>query len=228
MVVWLGPTQYIVSPAMQVLDAESFLALSGVSRETLERLVAFEALVQRWQKSINLVSSATLTHFWDRHIWDSAQLAGLAPQEAVLWLDVGSGGGFPGIVVAALLRDRPGFEMHLVESDQRKGIFLREAARIMDLPVVVHTARIETWRVPEGRAPDVISARALAPLRQILVWTAPFWGKQTIGLFPKGRSATDELTEARKGWIFETEAIASQSDGSGTVLKLWGLKDADF
>ena len=213
---------------MQVIDAESFLAVSGVSRETMERLRAFEALLLKWQKSINLISSATLTQIWPRHIWDSAQLLPLVPDEARLWLDVGSGAGFPGIVAAAMLRDRPGFRMHLVESDQRKGIFLREAARIMDLPVTVHTCRIEDWQMPDGATPDIISARALASLDKILVWTSPFWGKQTIGLFPKGASVKEELTQSRKDWIFETEAKASQSDGSGTVLKLWGLKHANL
>lgn len=210
---------------MQVVDAESFLAVSGVSRETMERLEAYEALLLKWQKSINLVSSATLTHLWQRHMWDSAQLAALAPEEARNWVDLGSGAGFPGIVVAAMLRDRLGFQMHLVESDQRKSVFLREAARIMELPVTVHPVRIEAFEPPE--TPDVISARALATLSQILEWTSSFWGKQTVGLFLKGQTASEELTEARKGWIFKVEAIASQSDGSGKVLKLWGLKDAN-
>lgn len=210
---------------MQVIDAESFLAVSGVSRETMERLEAFEALLLKWQKSINLVSSATLTHLWSRHMWDSAQLAGLAPEEARNWVDLGSGAGFPGIVVAAMLRERVGFQMHLVESDQRKSVFLREAARIMELPVTVHTVRIEAFE-PEA-VPDVISARALASLSQILEWTSSFWGKQTVGLFLKGQTASEELTQARKGWIFKEEAIASQSDGSGKVLKLWGLSHAN-
>ena len=210
---------------MQVIDAESFLAVSGVSRETMGRLEAYEALILKWQKSINLVSSATLTHLWQRHMWDSAQLVELAPEEARNWVDLGSGAGFPGIVVAAMLRERPGFQMHLVESDQRKGVFLREAARIMELPVTVHSVRIEAFEPAE--TPDVISARALATLSQILEWTSSFWGKQTVGLFLKGQTASEELTEAQKGWIFNTEAIASQSDGSGKVLKLWGLKDAN-
>lgn len=213
---------------MQVIDAESFFAVSGVSRETMERLKAYESLLLKWQKSINLVSSATLTHLWARHMWDSAQLAAIAPKTARIWVDVGCGAGFPGLVVAALLRDRPDFEMHLVESDQRKGVFLREAARIMDLPVKVHTVRIEDWTGGQGLEPDIISARALASLGQILVWTSPFWGKETIGLFLKGQTGSEELTDARKDWIFEAEAIASQSDGSGMVLKLWGLKDANL
>jgi 16S rRNA (guanine527-N7)-methyltransferase len=159
-------------------------------------------------------------------MWDSAQLAGLAPEGARNWLDLGSGAGFPGLVVAAMLRQRAGFEMHLVESDQRKSVFLREAARVMDLPVKVHVCRIEAYE-PLG-VPDVISARALATLSQILEWTSAFWGKPTVGLFLKGQSASEELTQARKKWIFEEEAIGSQSDGSGKVLKLWGLKDADL
>ncbi len=210
---------------MQVIDAESFFTVSGVSRETMERLEAFEALLLKWQRSINLVSSATLTHLWSRHMWDSAQLAGLAPEEARNWVDLGSGAGFPGIVVAAMLRERAGFQMHLVESDQRKSVFLREAARIMELPVTVHRVRIEAY-APEA-LPDVISARALASLSQILEWTSSFWGKQTVGLFLKGQTASEELTQARKGWIFKEEAIASQSDGSGKVLKLWELSHAN-
>lgn len=214
---------------MQVVDAESFSAVMTVSRETMERLRVYEALLLKWQKSINLISSGSLGELWGRHMWDSAQLAALTPVDAKYWLDIGSGGGFPGLVVAALLRDRPGFQMELVESDQRKSIFLREAARLMDVPVRVHTCRIEGFAREEGAPlPDVISARALASLDQILFWTSPFWGKATIGLFPKGRNVTDELTESRKNWIFEVEAVNSLSDPSGTVLKLWGLKDANF
>lgn len=222
-------TPYVVVGDMQVIDAESFSAASAVSRETMDRLRAYEALLLKWQKSINLVSSATLTHLWPRHMWDSAQLAHLAPVEARRWIDLGSGAGFPGIVVAALLRERTGFRMELVESDQRKSAFLREAARVVDVPLRVYTCRIEDFRLDEaGGEPDVVSARALAPLSQILAWASPFWGKATIGLFPKGRSVTDELTDSRKDWIFDAEAIASQSDPSGTVLKLWGLRHANL
>ncbi|HEY4344837.1 MAG TPA: 16S rRNA (guanine(527)-N(7))-methyltransferase RsmG [Parvibaculum sp.] len=214
---------------MQVIDAESFLAATSVSRETMDRLRVYETLLLKWQKSINLVSAGTLADLWARHMWDSAQLAALAPRDAVRWMDVGSGAGFPGLVVATLLRDRPGFQMELVESDQRKSVFLKEASRLMELSVRVHTGRIEDFSRGEGELPpDIISARALASLSQILSWTSPFWGKATIGLFPKGRNATDELTESRKNWIFEAEAIASLSDPSGTVLKLWGLKDANL
>ncbi|MGV8997631.1 MAG: 16S rRNA (guanine(527)-N(7))-methyltransferase RsmG [Parvibaculaceae bacterium] len=212
---------------MQVIDAESFFAVSGVSRETLERLKAYEALLLKWQKSINLVSTASLSELWRRHMWDSGQLVAMTPPEATFWLDLGSGAGFPALVVAAMLRNRPDFRMELVESDKRKCIFLREAARVMDVPVTVHTMRIEEWKPDGERRPDIISARALAPLPKLLEWTSPFWGKQTVGLFLKGQGAQEELTAAHKGWIFEAEAIASQTDGSGTVLKLRGLQNAD-
>lgn len=209
---------------VQVIDAESFSAVTGVSRETMERLVRYEELLRKWQPSINLVSAATLTDLWRRHMLDSAQLVELAPKEAKLWVDLGSGGGFPGLVVAILLRDRPGFRLHAVESDQRKAVFLREVARQTGAPVTVHAQRIESF-VPgfgEG-AVDVISARALAPLDRLLKWSESLWDDRTVGLFLKGKTVRDELTEAAKEWIFEFQAITSQSDPSGTVLKLWGL-----
>lgn len=210
---------------VQVVDAESFSRVTAVSRETMDRLLAFEALLLKWQGKINLVSPNTLNSLWNRHILDSAQLADLAQPDARTWVDIGSGAGFPGLIVAILLRERAEFRAFLVESDQRKGAFLSEAIRITGAPAEVHMVRIEDF-VPET-PPDVVSARALAPLGQILSWTSSFWGKDTIGLFPKGRTAAEELTQAAKDWIFEYEAIASQSDPSGTVLKLWGLNHAN-
>ncbi|MEN6541435.1 16S rRNA (guanine(527)-N(7))-methyltransferase RsmG [Parvibaculum sp.] len=210
-----------------VVDAESFAAAAHVSRETMERLKTYEALLRKWQASINLVAPSTLPDLWNRHFWDSAQLVHLVP-DATRWLDLGSGAGFPGLVVAILLADRPGFSMRLVESDQRKSIFLREVIRATGAPVSVHTVRIEEFSWPEGEPlPDIISARALAGLPKLLGWASSFWGKATIGLFLKGQGASAELTESAKDWIFESEAIASQSDPSGTVLKLWGLRHAN-
>lgn len=210
-----------------VFDAESFAAAAHVSRETMARLQTYEALLRKWQASINLVAPSTLPDLWNRHFWDSAQLVRLAP-DAARWLDLGSGAGFPGLVVAILLADRPGFSMRLVESDQRKSIFLREVIRATKAPASVHTARIEEFSWPEGEPlPDVISARALASLPKLLGWASSFWGKATIGLFLKGQGVSVELTDSAKDWIFESEAIASQSDPSGTVLKLWGLRHAN-
>ena len=219
-------TQHIVSGGPQVVDAESFSALTNVSRETLDRLLIYEALLRKWQKSINLVSAASLPELWRRHMLDSAQLAGLAPESARRWIDLGSGGGFPGLVIAILLRERPGFHMHLVESDQRKCVFLREVARITEAPVTVHAARIETF-AERAEPADVVSARALAPLDRLFGWAAPLFGPDTIGLFLKGQGVQDELTLARESWIFDAELSPSQSDPQGSVLKVRGLHGPD-
>lgn len=220
-------SQHIVSDGAQVVDAESFLAATHVSRETIERLALYESLLRKWQKSINLVSSASLPELWRRHMLDSAQLVALAPENPRIWADLGSGGGFPGLVIAIILRESPGFSMHLVESDQRKCVFLREVAREAGAPVEVHNRRIEAFSAESGLKPDVISARALAPLDRLLDWAAPLFGPQTLGLFLKGQGAEGELTEARKRWIFEAEFSPSHSDPSGCVLKLRGLHGAD-
>ncbi|MAB12746.1 MAG: 16S rRNA (guanine(527)-N(7))-methyltransferase RsmG [Parvibaculum sp.] len=212
---------------VQVVDAESFSAATHVSRETMERLAQYESLLLKWQRSINLVAKSTLDQLWQRHMLDSAQLANLAPDSARCWIDLGSGGGFPGLVIAILLRDRPGFRMHLVESDQRKGIFMREVIRETGAPAEVHTARIENFARETDLKPDVVSARALAAMDRIIEWAHPLFGPETIGLFLKGQGLEDELTSARKGWIFEETVIPSLSDPSGSVLQLRGLHGAD-
>lgn len=219
-------SQHVVGEGPQVVDAESFSALLGVSRETMERLGRYESLLIKWQKSINLVSASTLPELWRRHMLDSAQLAALAPESARRWADLGSGGGFPGLVVAILLAGRPGFEMHLVESDQRKCIFMREVARATEAPATIHNCRIEDFAGGQG-AFDVVSARALAPLDRLLGWAAPLFGPQTVGLFLKGQGVQDELTLARKSWIFEADLHPSQSDPAGSVLMLRGLHGTD-
>lgn len=218
--------QHMVFNSSQVVDAESFSAATDVSRETMERLEIYESLLRKWQKSINLISGATLPELWRRHMLDSAQLAGLAPENALRWADLGSGGGFPGLVVAILLRDRPGFEMHLVESDQRKCVFLREAARAVGAPVTVHAARIEGFAAEAGFF-DIVSGRALAPLDRLFGWAVPLFGPDTLGLFLKGQGLRDELTAARKNWIFMSELSSSQSDPAGSVLKVRGLHGSD-
>ncbi|PKQ06538.1 MAG: 16S rRNA (guanine(527)-N(7))-methyltransferase RsmG [Alphaproteobacteria bacterium HGW-Alphaproteobacteria-12] len=218
--------QHMVFNSSQVVDAESFSAVADVSRETMERLSLYESLLRNWQKSINLISRATLPELWQRHMLDSAQLAGLSPENALRWVDLGSGGGFPGLVAAILLRERPGFEMHLVESDQRKCVFLREAARATNAPVTVHAARIEAFAAGAGFF-DIVSARALAPLDRLFGWAAPLFGPETLGLFLKGQGLQDELTAARKNWIFRSELSPSQTDPAGSVLKVRGLHGSD-
>ena len=205
----------------QVLDAESFFRQSHVSRETMERLSDYESSLRKWQKTINLVSKSTLDQVWQRHFWDSAQLFELAPSSARKWVDLGSGAGFPGLVIAIMAMERPGFEMHLVESDQRKSVFLQEVIRQTRAPAQVHTGRIEA---PETLAAvgacEIVTARACAPLGRLLGWAEPYFGTDTIGLFLKGKNLAEELTEARKSWTFSQTDLPSRAEEGAIVLKV--------
>ncbi len=188
-----------------------------VSRETLERLDTIAALLVKWQRTINLVAPASIPVLWQRHVADSLQLLDYAPPDVMRWVDLGSGGGFPGLVVAAA-RAGGDFRMHLVESDQRKAAFLREAARQADLPVTVHAARIEIAAPQLAAGTGVVSARALAPLPLLLDLAAPFLDSGALGLFLKGRDAERELTEARKGWTLDCALHPSLTDPDGRVV----------
>lgn len=212
---------------VQVIDAESFSAFFNVSRETMAALQTYEMLLLKWQKSINLVSNATLPELWCRHMLDSAQLNGLAEGSVRHWVDLGSGGGFPGLVIAILRANEPEFQMHLVESDQRKCIFMREVVRQTGVNAVIHTARIEKFVTEFAKIPDVVSARALAPLERLFDWSAPLFGPATTGLFLKGQGLSDELISAQKDWIFKSDVIPSRSDPSGSILRVGGLHAAD-
>jgi 16S rRNA (guanine527-N7)-methyltransferase len=216
-----------VDEVVQVIDAESFFRMAHVSRETLDRLSVYESCLYKWQKSINLVSKSTLEIAWQRHFWDSAQLFEHIPSDAVKCVDIGSGAGFPGLVLAILGADRPGFQMHLVESDQRKSIFLREIIRLTDAPAKVHNARVEDPAIAaEIGICDVVSARACAPLDRLLGWAAPFFGSGTVGLFLKGARAQEELTEAQKSWTFDLHSLSSRAEPGATILKVEHLDRA--
>lgn len=195
-----------------------------VSRETLRRLDVIADLLSLWQKTINLVSPATLPELWERHVADSLQLLNHVPPHVRRWVDLGSGGGFPGLVIAAALAEREGARVALVESDTRKAAFLREAARRAELPAEVHARRIE--QVAEALAPgtEVVSARALAPLPKLLELSAPFLAAGALGVFPKGRDAERELTEAAKGWTLDFDLHPSLSDPHGRILVVKGAR----
>lgn len=199
--------------------AAEFQAEMAVSRETRDRLAAYLDLLTSWQKAINLVGRATLGDAWRRHILDSAQLLPLAPA-ARIWLDIGSGAGFPGLVLAILLRDMPGARIHLVESDARKCAFLREAVRITEAAAEVHHRRIEQMT---PFVVDVITARACAPLAELLRMAAPFTARGGRCLFLKGREAAAELTEATKFWKIKVTTWPSRSDPEGQILDIQGL-----
>ena len=193
-----------------------------VSRETLDRLALLESELRRWQAIKNLVGPATLDHIWDRHIVDSLQLLDLAP-EARTWLDLGSGAGFPGLVLAIAGHER-GLKVHLVESNSRKCAFLRHIARLTGAQATIHEARLETI-IPGfiGKA-DVVSARALASLTKLLEWTEPLLKAGTIGLFPKGRDADIELTEAAKRWKFKADVLPSQTDSEARIIRITSIE----
>lgn len=201
-----------VSPAAP-LSPEAFAAEFDVSRETLDRLRAYLDLLGRWQRAINLVGRGTLADPWRRHILDSAQLVRHLPPRVASVVDLGSGAGLPGMVLAIL--GVPG--MHLIESDQRKASFLREAARATETAVQVHAARIE--EVADGPA-DVVTARAVAPLPRLLELAEPFVGPDTRCLFLKGTRASSELTAASLHWHMVPQTFASLSDPTGVVLQL--------
>jgi len=193
--------------------------LLGVSRETLDRLEAYLDLLRRWQEKINLVSAGTLTDPWRRHIVDSGQLWRHWPAGATILADLGSGAGLPGLVLAVM--GAP--VVHLVESDRRKAAFLREAARACDASVTVHAQRIEA--VPPLAA-DVITARALAPLPDLLVLAERHMHPGTTLLLLKGRGAASELTRAREHWTMKVASDPSLSDAEGQLLNITEIRRA--
>lgn len=211
---------------MQVIDRDSFSAATHVSRETLDRLASYESCLRKWQKSINLISPRSLDEIWGRHFYDSAQLLTYLPDNLTRLVDLGSGGGFPGAILAILLAER-GVEIHLIDSDKRKGAFLREALRQSGAKATVHTARIEEVDPAELGPVDVVTARACAPLADLLGLAAPFFNPQTVGLFLKGQQVGDELTAAHKCWKFDAEEYPSRSDPAGTIVKIKGLARGD-
>ncbi|MBI1206141.1 MAG: 16S rRNA (guanine(527)-N(7))-methyltransferase RsmG [Azospirillum sp.] len=193
--------------------AEAFQATTAVSRETLERLAAYHALLEKWQPRINLVAPSTLAVAWRRHFLDSAQLLPRLPESTRVVIDLGSGAGFPGLVLAIM--GAPG--LHLVESDGRKCAFLAEVIRITAAPVTLHHRRIEAL---PPLAADVVTARALAPLSKLLGHAQPMIGETGLGLFLKGQNVEDELTEATKSWTMSVERYESVSDPAGCLLRI--------
>jgi|SRR5579864_1975860 len=194
---------------------DEFIQKVPVSRETLDRLKIHVDLLRDWSARHNLVSRRSLEDVWRRHIWDSAQLAAFVPQDAAEIVDLGSGAGFPGLVLATLLRDRA--SVTLYEATRKKAEFIAHAAREMALDVEVRNMRIED----EGNRPfDVVTARALAPLDVLLGYTQRFCAADTVSLFLKGQSVAAELTQARKSWRMKVSQHQSVTDPSGIILEI--------
>jgi 16S rRNA (guanine527-N7)-methyltransferase len=205
------------APQASPTDRAAALALTPVSRETGERLDHFVELLVAWQKTTNLIAPSTLPHIWTRHIADSLQLIDLAP-DARTWIDLGSGGGFPGVVIACALADRKGAAVHLVESNAKKAAFLREAGRVTGAPVTVHAMRIEKFVDTHVGGADAVTARALAPLKSLLTLSFSLLTAGSLGLFPKGQDVDAELTEASKYWNINHTLVPSRTDRKGRIV----------
>ncbi len=206
------------------MSAEVFQRSFGVSRETMQRLVIYENLLRKWQSKINLVSPSSLVHLWERHMGDSYQLLGLAGYTAEnsaqnqtgTWLDLGSGAGFPGLVLA--IAGFPGTVV-LVESDQKKAAFMRTVIRETGCAARVLSERIETLSEQDIGPVRVVSARALAPLDKLMALCQPFFNPGTLALFPKGRDWAAEIEACNRHWVFQYEALPSQTDPTARILK---------
>ena len=212
------------------MDAQDFARQFNVSRETMMHLTTYQALLGKWQKSVNLVGPSTLAQYWHRHVADCAQILTLAPNSARTWLDIGSGAGFPGLVLAILLAGKPQevppSHVHLVESDRKKVSFLRAVLRDTGAPATVHHMRIEALsdNLPAELAQvDVITARALASMEGLAGLMAPFFNPSTIALLHKGRDWQEELTQAAQYWKLDTIAHPSRTDAQARLIEIRAL-----
>ncbi|MGE0254749.1 MAG: 16S rRNA (guanine(527)-N(7))-methyltransferase RsmG [Alphaproteobacteria bacterium] len=203
-----------MKPERPLTPAE-FLKMTGVSRETLDRLEAYLALLRQWQGAVNLVGPRTLLDPWRRHMLDSAQLHPLLPARGGA-VDLGSGAGLPGLVLAIM----GGSPVTLVEADARKAEFLREAARVTATEVSIRVGRIEALAPTPAAA---VCARALAPLKKLLGWAARWLAEGGICLFLKGRDADGEVAEAARSWRFAVDRLPSRSDPDGVILRIGAL-----
>jgi 16S rRNA (guanine527-N7)-methyltransferase len=205
-------------------DRENALALTPVSRETSQRLDRFVELLLNWQRTLHLIAPSTVPQLWTRHIADSLQLLTLAPQARV-WIDLGSGGGFPGVVLACALAENSDSAVHLVESNTRKAAFLREASRVTGAPAHVHAERIEDFGERFSGPADAVTARALAPLNPLLTLAFPLLRRTgAVALFPKGQNAEQELGEAQKTWNIKVNMVPSLTDPAGRIVVVHGLE----
>jgi 16S rRNA (guanine527-N7)-methyltransferase len=196
---------------------DQFASVTGVSRETLTRLKAYVGTLAEWNAHHNLVSRTSFDNVWKRHVLDSAQLAPLIPESARTLADLGSGAGFPGLVLAILLHNRPRLRAVLYESTRKKCEFLTAAAAAAGISLEIRCARIEE---ASTEIFDVVTARACAPLAKLLEYAARFQGTSTVNLFLKGQNVEAELIEAHKCWNMRINRLPSQTDTSGTILEI--------
>ena len=196
-------------------DAAAFQARTGATDAQMADLERFRGLLTEWNGQMNLVGPSALANLWPRHIWDSAQLLIHKP-DAKVWADLGAGAGFPGLILAVMLKGVPGAKVHLVESLAKRCRFLSEVVRELDLPAEVHNARAESLKLNV----EVVTARAVAPMARLLEYGWPYLKNGAVGLFLKGQDVEAELTEATRYWKFEADLRPSLSDPGGRVVEV--------
>lgn len=206
------------------MNKSLLLEAGGVSRETEERLQVYANLLIKWNPKINLVSGSTIDQLWERHFQDSAQILALAPEVATSWIDLGTGGGFPGLVVSILATEkRPALNVTCIESDQRKAAFLRTVVRETGIAVTIVCERIENANIAKA---DVLSARALAPLDKLLAYAERHLKQGGTALFPKGAGYRQELDNALECWRFQVDTVPSLTHPDAVILKLGDIERA--
>lgn len=205
-------------------DRNAALELTPVSRETEMRLEKFVRLLLDRRRTVNLIAPSTIRVLWTRHVADSLQLLPLAPGNALHWVDLGTGGGFPGLVLACALAERPGAAIRLVESNARKAAFLREANRALAIPAVVHCERIEDFAAKATDRAEVITARALAPLDRLLPLIHPLMRPSTRALLMKGQDVEAELKNASRCWSIAADLVPSRTDADARILVVHALE----
>lgn len=206
---------------MLAAEQEAFRARSNASAEQIADLEAFRLRLVEANAVMNLVGPDSLPDFWNRHVWDSAQLLDLAP-EAKTWADLGAGAGFPGLVLSIMLKGRAGAHVWLIDSLAKRCRFLQEVVDALSLPATVIVGRAEAQTV----TCDIVTARAVAPLDKLFGYAQPYFQRGAQGLFLKGERAESELIEARKSWHFEAELAPSQSDVRGRIVTIRSLRRA--
>ncbi|UWQ07795.1 16S rRNA (guanine(527)-N(7))-methyltransferase RsmG [Aliiroseovarius crassostreae] len=205
-------------------DTKFFSRKFDVSRETLERLEIYASLLKKWNPAINLVAPSTINDLWERHFLDSAQVFSALPQDAKKWCDVGTGGGFPGLIVAMLAQEKaPELQVTCIESDLRKATFLRTVLRETGVEANVLSERIEQ---AEPQAADVFSARALASLDKLLEFSERHLSPNGICVFQKGARYQEEVEEALENWSFQLDKIPSVTNSDAVILKIGAIKRA--
>jgi len=200
---------------IEVETAADFAMATGADESVISDLQQYRSYLEDWNQRMNLVGPSTLDIFWSRHAWDSAQILPLEP-EALTWADLGAGAGLPGIVLAILQKNRPGFHMHLVESMAKRCRFLEEVVNGLALPATVHNSRAEDLSLTV----DIVTARACAPMTRLLGYAQPYLKRGATALFLKGQDVAVEIEEATKSWSFEADILPSFSDARGRIVRV--------